>query len=140
VHIGRRLERQLGRTVTPGEGFEAMLDHVIEAWSGAGGSVERLRREHRVFERDGWLCTVPGCSSRRNLHSHHIRFRSVGGSDEPANLTTLCAQHHQRGVHAGVVRCTGEAPDGLTFELGLRRGVAPLMRYRSGDRVAESPV
>ena len=61
---------------------------------------------------------MPGCSSYRNLHAHHISFRSAGGSDDPANLTTLCAWHHLRGVHAGVVRCTGVAPDGLWFTLG----------------------
>ena len=50
---------------------------------------------------------------------------------------TLCAAHHQRGVHAGLIRIAGRAPDGLVFEL-------PLGRFRSGDRVttriARSPV
>jgi hypothetical protein len=27
----------------------------------------------------------------------------------------------------------GRAPDGLLFELGLRPGAPPLIRYRSGD-------
>jgi len=62
-----------------------------------------------VFERDGYRCTVPGCTSQRNLHAHHVLFRSAGGSDDLANLTTLCAAHHQRS------------------EL-------PLGRFRSGDR------
>jgi hypothetical protein len=89
-----------------------------------------------VFERDGWRCTVPGCSSYRNLHEHHIVFRSRGGSHALANRTTLCAAHHLRGVHAGVVRCTGDAPADLRFELGVRPGQPPLLRYEPGERIA----
>lgn len=62
----------------------------------------------------------------RNLHDHHIRFRSAGGGDELENRTTLCAWHHLRGVHAGLVRLEGRAPDGLRFEL-------PVGVYLSGD-------
>lgn len=47
--------------------------------------------------------------------------------------TTLCAFHHLRGVHAGRVRCQGRAPEGLQFELGLRPGAEPLMRFGAGD-------
>ncbi|MCZ6570933.1 MAG: hypothetical protein O7B23_12300 [Deltaproteobacteria bacterium] len=101
-----------------GEAFEAMLGHAVEAWMGPD---PRVRWKHRVFERDGWRCTVQGCSSRRNLHDHHIVLRSAGGSNELDNRTTLCAWHHLRGVHAGVVGCSGRAPSGLTFELpGVR--------------------
>jgi hypothetical protein len=46
---------------------------------------------------------------------------------------TLCAFHHLRGIHAGRVRCTGRAPDGLRWQLGIRAGAAPLASYRSGD-------
>ena len=76
---------------------------------------------------------APGCTSFRNLHDHHIRFRSAQGSDALWNRTTLCAYHHQRGVHAGGVGCTGRAPERLRFELGLRAGQPPLAVYRSGD-------
>jgi hypothetical protein len=65
---------------------------------------------------------VPGCSSYRSLHRHHIVFRSHQGSSVLSYLTALCAWHHQRGIHAHVLRCTGVAPDGLRFELGLRDG------------------
>ncbi len=94
-----------------------------------------MRSKYRVFDRDGWRCTVPGCSSHRNLHAHHIVFRSAGGGDALDNQTTLCAFHHQRGVHAGLVRIQGRAPEGVTYELGLRPGLPPLERYRSGDRL-----
>ncbi|MDH3213787.1 MAG: HNH endonuclease [Myxococcales bacterium] len=89
-----------------------------------------------MFERDGWRCTVPGCSSYRNLHDHHIIFRSAGGSNALTNRTTLCAAHHLRGVHAGVVRCRGEAPADLRFELGVRGDGPPLLRYEPGERIA----
>ena len=79
---------------------------------------------------------MPGCSARRNLHAHHVVFRSQGGGDEPANLTTLCAFHHQRGVHGGLLTVRGRAPHALTYEIGLRSGLPPLARYRSGDLVA----
>jgi hypothetical protein len=51
-------------------------------------------------------------------------------------MTTLCAYHHLRGVHGGTVRCRGEAPMGLRFELGLRTQRESLMTYGSGDAIA----
>jgi hypothetical protein len=81
---------------------------------------------------------VPGCTSRRNLHDHHLEFRSAGGSDAPENRVTLCAFHHLRCLHAGLLRVRGRAPDDLIFELGLRPGAPPLARYRSGDVAIES--
>jgi hypothetical protein len=62
-----------------------------------------------------------------------VVFRSRRGSDEFSNLTALCAWHHQLGIHAGVVRCTGAAPGGLRFELGLRSGQPPLVVYGPGE-------
>jgi 5-methylcytosine-specific restriction endonuclease McrA len=90
----------------------------------------RLRRAVR----NGWRCTVPGCTSMRNLHAHHVRFRSAGGADDLANLVTLCAAHHLRGVHAGTIRVCGRAPHELRFELGVRAGAPPLARFGSEDR------
>ena len=93
----------------------------------------RARPPDPVVERYGYRCAVPGCTSRRNLHDHHLRFRSAGGSDEPGNRVALCAFHHQRCLHVGFMRIRGHAPDRLLFELGLRRNAPPLVRYRSGD-------
>jgi hypothetical protein len=109
-------------------GLERLLDHAIATW------LALAQPGHEVFERDRWRCTVPACTARRNLHSHHVWFRSQGGPDEPWNLTTLCAWHHQRGVHGGGLRIWGRAPDGLRFEL-------PVGRFRSHDRrLSWSPV
>ncbi len=79
-----------------------------------------------MYERDGWRCTVPGCRSYRNLHAHHIQFRSRGGSDDAHNLTTVCAAHHERGVHTDQMRIRGKAPFDLYYEM-------PLGSWRSGD-------
>jgi hypothetical protein len=116
-----------------GEALGAMLDHAILAWGGN----RPVRKAWSLFERDGWRCRVPGCTSHRELHDHHIVFRSAGGGDEPENRVTLCAFHHLRGVHGGrpSVRVGGRAPGGLRFELGLRRGGPPLACYR-GETLA----
>jgi hypothetical protein len=68
-----------------------------------------------------------------NLHDHHIRFRSAQGSDEMENRVTVCAFHHLRGIHKGILRCVGRAPDGLRWEMGIRPKWTPRMVYRSGD-------
>ena len=107
-----------------------MLDHVLSTW---GVIDEKLAASHRIFARDGWRCATPGCSSLQNLHDHHIHFRSAGGNDAPANRITLCAFHHLRGVHAGLLRCVVRAPAGLRWEMGIRPGVTPRLVYRSGD-------
>ncbi len=106
-----------------------MLDHVIAAWLEQGAQFH----DYADFERDGFRCTAPGCTARRSLQSHHIVFQSAGGPDEPWNRTTLCAFHHLRGIHADTLRCSGRAPEGLVFELGLRAAGLPLLRARAGD-------
>lgn len=133
------IERATGCLPSEGAAFEAMICHALDAWQVEDPwlreRARRAKREYAVFDRDGWRCVVPGCTSRRSLQAHHIVFRSAGGSDNEENLTTLCAFHHLRGVHSGRVRITGAAPDALCFELGVRDGGPPLVRYRSGDRL-----
>ncbi len=128
----RRIERIRGRPSCRSEALEAMIEHAVATWEGSEPRA-RTTREQRVFARDGWRCTAPGCSSYRNLHAHHVVFRSAGGSDAPGNLTTLCAWHHLRGVHAGVVSCRGRAPKALHFELGVRHARPPLVAYGPGE-------
>jgi hypothetical protein len=133
--VQRRLERATGRLPTKGEALDAMLEHVFQEWGAIDGAV---RKSHAIFARDGWRCTVPGCSSMRNLHDHHIVFRSAGGSDDLDNRVTLCAFHHLRGVHAGIIRCTGKAPHRLRITLGVRPDQPdrpPIATYASGDRL-----
>jgi hypothetical protein len=102
-------------------GLEGLLDHAIATW------ISLAQPGHEIFERDRWWCTAPACSARRNLHRHHIVYRSHQGCNEPWNLTTLCAWHHQRGAHGTGLKVRGLAPDDLVFEL-------PVGRFLSGDR------
>ena len=118
-----------GRPAPPARALAWMLEHVIAAWLEQGTAF----KDYADFNRDHFRCTAPGCTARRSLQSHHIVRRSAGGPDEPWNRTTLCAFHHLRGIHAGLVHCTGRAPEGLVFELGARNGAPPLLRARSGD-------
>jgi hypothetical protein len=107
---------------------ERLLTTVMADW-------EALPRHHDpVFARDGWRCAVPGCSGRRNLHDHHLRFRSRGGGNELENRDTVCATHHLRGIHTGVIRAWGTAPAAVHWQLGVRSGAPPLLDY-IGDRL-----
>lgn len=127
--VRRRLSGTTGRLPSEGEAVGAMFDHAFEVW----GALRKRSERRRPFERDGWRCAVPGCTSYRNLQDHHIVFRSRRGSHTLENRLTLCAAHHLRGVHTWLMRCTGRAPHRLRFELGVRRGQPPLAVYSSGD-------
>ncbi len=110
-------------------GLESLLLHVKAEWEG------QPRHRDPIFARDGWRCAVPVCTARQQLHDHHLVFRSRGGGNERENRITLCAWHHLRGVHAGRVRAEGEAPDGITWEIGVRPRRRPLLRL-VGERYA----
>jgi 5-methylcytosine-specific restriction endonuclease McrA len=84
---------------------------------------QRSTPQRKIVARDRGFCQVPGCS-RPAEHAHHIAYRSAGGSDDPSNLVSLCAAHHLFGVHMGRIRVRGTAPDGLHWELGVRRPAA----------------
>jgi hypothetical protein len=110
----------------PWQGLERLLRHVIAEWN--------AWPHHRdpIFERDGWRCTVPACTSRRNLHDHHLLFRSRGGGNARDNRITVCVWHHLHGLHGGRVRARGRAP-ARVYWIGVEAGRAPLLRTR-GDR------
>jgi len=93
-----------------------LVRRAVEEWE----RVDPTRRptEWKIFERDGWRCQAPGCSSRRRLEAHHIIFRSQNGSDDPDNLITLCHSHHRRGIHEGYLAVSGSAPSDLRWRLG----------------------
>jgi hypothetical protein len=115
--------------------LERLLRHVITHW-------ESTPRHHDpVFARDGWRCTVPACSSRRNLHDHHIRFRSRGGGNARDNRTTVCAAHHLHGIHDGTIQASGTAPYAIEWQLGIRPAASPVLCF-VGDRYCspETPV
>jgi hypothetical protein len=95
-----------------------MVTHFLEVHGEKKATLLYLR----ILERDGFHCQVPGCTCRRNLHVHHIVFRSRGGSDEEWNLITLCSSHHLQGVHAGRIFIEGKAPEDIVVRLaeGMR--------------------
>ena len=45
--------------------------------------------------RDQWRCRVPICQSRKNLHAHHVQFRSQLGDDIDKNLISVCNDCHE---------------------------------------------
>jgi hypothetical protein len=55
--VQRRIERREGRRATESEALEWMLDHALAAWRALAALHPR---EHFVFTRDGFRCTVPG--------------------------------------------------------------------------------
>lgn len=61
------------------------------------GTAKTLWREMRiqVMERDGHRCTCCGRADAA-LDVHHVVARRDGGTDEPANLVTLCEDCHGR--------------------------------------------
>lgn len=103
-----------GRRVPAWVGLLALLEEFALTWD----PVRRRRSSLRVHERDGWRCMAPGCTSRRNLESHHVVYESHGGGDELENRVSLCRFHHQRGEHGDLLRCRGKAPLGLLWRLG----------------------
>jgi hypothetical protein len=98
-----------------GRVFERMLALAMLEWLAVP------RHPDPVFARDGWCCAVPACSSRCNLHDHHIVFRSLGGGGAQGNRVTVCAAHHLHGIHAGRIRATGTAPHGIVWEMPFGR-------------------
>lgn len=106
-------------------------------WDNA--ETRRQRRENRTLERDGWRCTAPGCRSvgSGRLHEHHIVFRSAGGPlSDASNLTTLCTGHHLGLLHRERMRCEGQAPDQLTWEMGIQPGKAPFLLFENERLIA----
>jgi hypothetical protein len=119
-----------GRALSPWQGLERLLDHFDREWTRP-----ELAHSDPVFARDGWRCTVPGCTARRELHDHHVVFRSRGGGDELDNKTSVCSFHHLHGIHQNFmgiaeprVRVTGRAPEQLEWELGIPASGPPLFR------------
>lgn len=52
------------------------------------------KARNAAIKRDNGKCNFCGCSG--DIHVHHIRPLSRGGTNEPYNLVTLCADCHRR--------------------------------------------
>ena len=103
-------------------GLERLLHHAKREWE------SQPRHRDPIFERDGWRCAVPVCTARTSLHDHHVLYRSRGGEHAWGNRVAICAWHHLRGIHRGIIKVSGQAPDDLVWEIGVRRGRPPLLR------------
>jgi phosphatidylserine/phosphatidylglycerophosphate/cardiolipin synthase-like enzyme len=113
------------RWLSAGECLVTLAEHFVEVWRAQLKQANTLAR--RILARDRHFCQVPGCS-RAAVHSHHIKLRSQGGSNDPSNQISLCAAHHLHGIHGGRMRVTGAAPDKLAWEFGLRRSYVAAAR------------
>ncbi len=144
-----------GRRVPAWVGLLSLLEDFVFTWDGEARSEARERaaagargapsgsatpRRHgdAVYIRDGWRCSAPACTSRRNLEDHHLIYRSHLGADDLSNRVCLCRFHHARGEHGGLARCRGTAPIGILWRLGRRelgRWYRNERRLRAGARL-----
>ena len=124
----------LGKGSTPSDCIKEMANHCIEVWSVQDPRADSVSQQ--VVRRDDGRCCVPGCTCRGPLHSHHLEFRSHGGSDDMDNQASACNRHHLRGVHFGYVKVRGKAPDDLLWELGTCPDGTALAVYYGDVRIA----
>jgi hypothetical protein len=96
------------------------------------GPATPRRHGDAIYIRDGWRCSAPACTSRRNLEDHHLIHRSRQGPDDLSNRVCLCRFHHSRGEHGVLASCRGTAPLGILWRLGRREFGA---RYRNERRL-----
>jgi 5-methylcytosine-specific restriction endonuclease McrA len=79
-----------------------------------------LRMRMRIYERDKGCCRC--CQKPVKFTSgdwdqastHHIVYRSAGGSDETSNLVTICMRDHQA-EHGHLLSIEGNADGLLSF-------------------------
>ncbi|MGV8119102.1 MAG: HNH endonuclease [Candidatus Xenobiia bacterium LiM19] len=122
-------------TESMAEGFLAAL---LQGWLLTEKAHLRFTRDYAILKRDRFRCQVPGCNCRRNLHVHHIIWRSKGGTDDPANLIVLCTKCHIRLLHNLLtLNIEGTAPHNLTFTFGPRShgDERPFLKYVRGRKV-----
>ncbi len=83
------------------------------------------RRRH-VYDRDGYTCQNCGAQGApygdAELHVHHVVGVSSGGTHEPSNLVTLCADCHTATHNASITAPTAE-----------RATLSPAASSRSGS-------
>lgn len=123
------------------EGVENFIALLLSEYLMAEKAHHKAAQNSKVLERDGYKCQVPGCSNRRNIHAHHLIFRSKGGSDIISNLLSLCTAHHLWILHIlHGLKIEGTAPDSLIFTFGPNSSPEgqPFMIYLNG-RKAFSP-
>ncbi len=101
------------RRVPAWVGLLALLENAAMTWDDPRAIPRRPGDD--VYRRAGFRCEAPGCTSRANLHDHHVVFRAQGGSDELENRIVLCEGHHRCLHDGGPLSATGEAPLGVVL-------------------------
>lgn len=86
--------------------------------SPGGGGLLNRRAAQDTYERYGYRCAAPGCTSRANLEEHHINHRAGGGTDDPSNRICLCRFHHQAHHETPVFHVSGKAPTDVIYRFG----------------------
>ena len=71
----------------------------IKAWDYANGEAKGYDNiKQYVKARDHYTCQI--CKGKNKpLHVHHIKYKSLGGSNSPENLLTVCTDCHTREAH-----------------------------------------
>ena len=79
-----------------------LISEKVKRWGYQQGfNYGHSSRRKAVLHRDNYTCQ---CCGKKNcqLQTHHIIFRSHGGTDDEDNMITLCKECH-KGVHDGTV-------------------------------------
>lgn len=80
----------------------------------------------RIITRDR-TCQYENCTETKHLEVHHIIPRRLGGADHPANLITLCHDHHriQSSHHydVGLILCKEDLKIVLAQQIRQKRPI-----------------
>src|SRR5262249_46493369 len=74
ARLAPRMLSTASRRVPEWIGLLALLEDFVETWDPPERDGDLS--DDPIFVRDGWRCSAPACSSRRNLEDHHVRYRS----------------------------------------------------------------
>ncbi|MBM4129992.1 HNH endonuclease [bacterium] len=104
------------RRLAPAQVAAVACDARVRAAEGPNRATIAPAVRARVLARDRHRCATPGCGSARFLEVHHVVPRSRGGTNEAANLVTLCSRCHgfvhEREAQVGGTTDTHEQRDG----------------------------
>jgi hypothetical protein len=114
--------------------LQLLLDYA-RTWDPPETPGQRPPKHAAIYEREGYRCLAPGCTGRCQLEAHHLRRVADGGTDDPANMLTLCVFHHHQGVHGLLMQAAGPAPVETCITLGRGRYA---LSYRADKLLRES--